>query len=200
MYLLPVNVAVNFNEIRLISSFDPSIRESAELLIPLGPKVPIELIINACRVIVFPEHYVNDQVITTNVLASLINSYIFCKTTRANTNETTEKVLRDIVDALQRLYDYKESGGEWTVVRRVKTTAKGWIDRELKLFFTGKRKNGNIIRNVLPYFFIKGIPYEWDTENRDIFLKQMAQWINKVGDEGRKSTLRGMVLNYSSYF
>ena len=198
MYLLPVNVVVNSRDIRIISSFDPSMKEKAELFIPLGPDVPTELVVNTCRNVFLQE---NDQITTAMVLSSLINSYMFCKTTRCNTDEATEKVLLDIVDALQKLYDYKESTSEWNVVRNKRNamTAKKWINKQLSMFFDGSKVMGDIVRNVLPYFFINGIPYNWN-HVKHIFIRQMGVWTSKIKDPQRCLTLNGMVQNYLSYF
>lgn len=200
MYYLPVNVAVNFNQNRLISSFNPGTEEPAEFYLPLGNDVPVEVIVTACKIVSFPEKFISDKITTAKVLSSLINSYIFCKVSRANICEANESVIFDLEDALTRLYhhvDTKPKEDEWTVVKnkKEKWTVKKWIDHQI----TMKRDSGDIVRHVLPYaIFVKNgtVPFN---KIKDDFEAQLTTWLMRIKDPQRVGNLSNMYREYLTY-
>lgn len=208
MYFIPVNVAINFNEIRLISSFDDSLIEDSDIRLPLGDDVTVELLINTCCNVSFPERKINDQITTIKVLSSLINSFIYCKTCRMNVNgEKYDYVLKDLIIALQKVYDYVEvNNSEWSIVvgkKHKKVSSKKWVDTQLRNFtrLVGNTRNTNIIRNILPLLFLKGIEYSYnDNELWPQFKLEFNNWTNKIDNKDRVSYLSKMVENYISYY
>lgn len=201
MYFLPVNVAINFHENRLISSFNPDIKDGAEFFIPLGHDVPVEAVVAACSMVRFPEKFDNEHINAAKVLSSLINSFIFCRVARANVGETNSRIIYDLARALNDLYHYKEipkGDHEWQVVRNKKRdyTAKKWIDMEI----TKERKQGDIVRKVLPYaIFIRGGTNDFGAL-RDDFEEKLSLWLSRIRDPERARTLSLMYTEYLSYF
>lgn len=195
MYYLPVNVAINFHEIRLISTFQINAEQNtAEFHIPLGEDVPTNVIITACSHVSFPDKFINEEVHAAKLISSLINSFVFCKAVRQD--NVDDKILEDMSYALTCIYHYVKpvsKEGEWNVVKKKnRWPVRKWINREIM----EQRPTGDIIRQVMPYVTFIG---ECDYKFKDVkwFENSLKKWLKK---SNRKEDLEKMYKMYISYF